>query len=66
MQYLMFLEFNFCCSKLVSILRNTLIMKGTYLANVIGWHLCDYSELQVAGSLIVCYTFWYHIAVYFE
>lgn len=51
---------------MVSLLRNSILAKDTYLANKLGWYACEVSELTIAGSLLVAYTFWYHLAVYFE
>ena len=65
-QYLFHLEDNLCCSWMVPLLQNFLVADNTPLAKLLGFSLTSVSELQVAGLLLIGYTFFYHLAVYLE
>lgn len=60
------LDYNFCCSPLVTIFRNTVLAEGTYMSDLLGIVVWNVTELESAGYLLICYTFWYHVAVYLE
>ena len=60
---LMFYDYNYCTSFFVPLVRNTLISKGTAMADLLGFHLTDVSPYLIAGILDMTEISIFHIMI---
>lgn len=67
MMYLFQLEYNFCCTWMVPVFKETIVAKGTYMSQKLGgFYTLEIPDLALSGWFIINYTFFYHLAVYAE